>query len=192
MATGEITALLRAWTRGDAEARDRLAALVYLDLRRVAGARLRRRTPQSLSPSDVVHEAFIRLLGQEARWANRAHFFAVAAEMIRRVLVDHARARGARKRGGSAVRISLSDAKLGQDPKEVDLLALERALEELAEQDPEQARLVELRYFGGMTFDEIATVLGTSASGAKRAWTSARLWLLWRLRGGQRGPREQS
>lgn len=184
MPTGQISSLLRAWTLGDADARDRLASLVYNDLRRVAGARLRARAPQSLSPTDVVHEAFVRLLGQEARWVNRAHFFAVAAEMIRRVLVDHARARHARKRGGDAVRINLTDVKVGLGPKDVDLLALDRVLVELAAQDSQQARVVELRYFGGLTFDEIAEALGISASAAKRDWTTARLWLQWRLRSG--------
>jgi RNA polymerase sigma factor (TIGR02999 family) len=182
VSTGQITSLLRAWTQGDAAARDRLASLVYNDLRRVAGARLRARSLQSMSPTDVVHEAFVRLLGQEARWVNRAHFFAVAAEMIRRVLVDHARARRARKRGGDAVRISLSDAKLTQSQKGVDLLALDQLLEELAAQDPRQARVVELRYFGGLTFEEIAEALDTSSSAAKRDWATARLWLQWRLR----------
>ena len=168
MASGAITGLLRAWTQGDADARDRLASLVYNDLRRVARARLRARAPQSLSPTDVVHEAFVRLIGQEARWVNRAHFFAVAAEMIRRVLVDHARARHARKRGGNDLRINLSDVKIGLDPKGADLLALDQVLKELAKQDPQQARVVELRYFGGLTFDEIAEEVGISASAAKR------------------------
>lgn len=182
MPTGHITSLLRAWTKGDAGARDRLASLVYDDLRRVARGRVRGRAPQSLSPSDVVHEAFVRLLGQDARYENRAHFFAVAAEMIRRVLVDHARARHARKRGGTAVRIALSDAKLVERPKNVDVLALDQVLDELAEQDLRQARVVELRYFGGLTFDEIAEVLEMSPSAAKRDWEMARLWLNWRLR----------
>jgi len=180
--TGRITSLLRAWTKGDPEARDRLVSLVYDDLRRVARGRVRGRAPQSMSPSDVVHEAFERLLGQDARYVNHAHFFAVAAEMIRRVLVDHARARRARKRGGTAVRIPLSDAKLVQRPMDVDVLALNQVLDELAHQDPKQARVVELRYFGGLTFDEIAEVLDISPSAAKRDWETARLWLNWRLR----------
>jgi RNA polymerase sigma factor (TIGR02999 family) len=174
--------LLRAWTRGDAEARDRLASLVYADLRRVAGARLRAHGRQSLSPTDVVHDTFVRLLGQEARFENRAHFFAVAAEMIRRVLVDHARARGARKRGGrSALRVSLSDVEIAQHPKDVDILALDQALEELAALDARQARIVELRYFGDLTFEQTAKELNMSASAVKRSWKMARLYLLWRL-----------
>jgi RNA polymerase sigma factor (TIGR02999 family) len=190
--TGEITSLLRAWTQGDADARDRLASLVYNDLRRVARARLRARAPRSLSPTDVVHEAFVRLIGQEARWVNRAHFFAVAAEMIRRVLVDHERARRAHKRGGKDLRIDLSDVKVGLDPKGVDLLALDKVLRELEDQDPQQARVVELRYFGGLTFDEIAKEVGISASAAKRDWETARLWLKWRLGSGNASAKGQA
>jgi RNA polymerase sigma factor (TIGR02999 family) len=178
---GELTLLLRAWASGDVDARDRLACLVYGELRKLARARLRARMRQTLSPTDVVHDAFARLLGQEARWVNRAHFFAVAAEMIRRVLVDHARARHAQKRGGDARRVDLSKVELVHAPRSVDVLALEQVLDELAAQDPRQARVVELRYFSGLTFEEIAEALGTSASSAKRDWTTARLWLHWRL-----------
>jgi RNA polymerase sigma factor (TIGR02999 family) len=181
MPTGEITSLLRAWSQGDAAARDRLASLVYKDLRRVAGARMRGRTRPSLSPTDVVHDVFVRLLGQEARWVNRAHFFAVAAEMVRRVLVDRARARLARKRGGGALRVDLSDVEVVHAGKDVDVLALDRALEELSAQDARQARVVVLHFFGGLTFDEIGEELGVSASAAKREWQAARVWLLWRL-----------
>ena len=181
-ASGEITTLLRAWGEGDGQARDRLAAVVYADLRRVAGARLRRGASPTLNPSDLVHEAFIRLIGQEARFEGRAHFFAVAAMMIRRVLVDHARARRARKRGGAAVRVDLSQADAAIGPRDFDLVALDEALEELARLDAEQARVVELRYFGGLTFEEIAEATATSVSTAKRSWSSARLWLQWRLR----------
>jgi RNA polymerase sigma factor (TIGR02999 family) len=190
VSAGQLTLLLRAWTRGDDDARDRLAGLVYDDLRKLARARLRARPRQSLCPSDVVNNAFVRLLGQEARWVNRAHFYAVAAEMIRRVLVDHARARLARKRGGAAVRVELGEVDLAQGPKGVDLIALDQVLDDLAAQDPRQARLVELRYFGGLTFEEIAEELGRSASSVKRDWEMARLWLLRRLREGEsrRGP----
>jgi RNA polymerase sigma factor (TIGR02999 family) len=169
---GEITTLLRAWSLGDDAARDRLAGLVYADLRRLAGARLRHGASPTLNPSDLVNEAFIRMLGQEARFQGRAHFFAVAAVMIRRVLVDHARARRARKRGGEAVRVDLSKANPAKGPREVDLIALDHALQELEKLDAEQARVVELRYFGGLTFEEIAEATGTSVSTAKRAWTS--------------------
>lgn len=182
MSTGKITSLLRAWTKGDAEARDRLATLVYDDLRRVARGRLRGRAPHSLSPTDVVHETFVRLIGQDARYVNRAHFFAVAAEMMRRVLVDHARARNARKRGGKARRITLSDVKLVERPRDLEFLALHRALDEFAQLDPRQARVVELRAFGGLTFDGIAEVLDMSATAAKRDWATALRWLDWRLR----------
>jgi RNA polymerase sigma factor (TIGR02999 family) len=186
---GEITTLLRAWSEGDAGARDRLASLVYTDLRRVAAARLRHGAAPTLSPSDLVHEAFVRMLRQEPRWANRAHFFAVAAAMIRRVLADHARARAARKRGGGAVRVEIGD--LAAAPAaDVDVAALDQALTELAGLDPAQAAVVELRYFGGLTFEEIAEVRRTSVSTAKRDWASARLWLNWRLQpAGQAGTR---
>jgi RNA polymerase sigma factor (TIGR02999 family) len=129
-----------------------------------------------------VHEAYVRLLGQEARFANRVHFFAVAAEMIRRVLVDHVRARQARKRGGDYLRVELGDIEVAQGPRNVDLLALDRVLEELAARDTQLAHVVELHYFGGLTFDEIAEVRGTSSSAAKRDWTTARAWLHLRLR----------
>jgi RNA polymerase sigma factor (TIGR02999 family) len=177
---GEITILLQAWSQGDAAAGDRLARLVYTDLRRVAGARLRAVASPTLSPSDLVHEAFVRMLGQEPHWANRAHFFAVAAAMIRRVLVDHARARRARKRGGGAVRVELAEVDVASPP-DVDLIALDEALDELASLDAGQARVVELRFFGGLSFEEIAELQGMSVSTAKRDWTSARLWLRWRL-----------
>jgi RNA polymerase sigma factor (TIGR02999 family) len=179
---GEITTLLQAWARGDEAARDRLAGVVYADLRRLAGARLRRGASPTLNPSDLVHEAVIRLIGQTAHFESRAHFFGVAAVMIRRVLVDHARARRARKRGGAAVRVDLSKADPAVAPRDVDLVALDEALAELETLDVEQARVVELRYFGGLTFDEIAEATGISVSTAKRSWASARLWLLWRLR----------
>jgi RNA polymerase sigma-70 factor (ECF subfamily) len=184
MATGKITALLRAWIDGDAGALDRLVSLVYKDLHRVAAARLRARPFQSLSPSDIVQDTFVRVLGQEARFVNTGHFFAVAGEMMRRVLVDHARARHARKRGGGGVRVALSDVELAEDPKGVDFLALDELLAELAAQDPERARVVKLHFFSGLTFEEIAKELEISPSAAKRGWESTRLWLLWRLRGG--------
>jgi RNA polymerase sigma factor (TIGR02999 family) len=179
---GEITTLLHAWARGDGAARDRLANVVYADLRRLAGARLRHGASPTLNPSDLCHEAFIRLIGQEPRFEGRAHFFAVAAVMIRRVLVDHARARRARKRGGADVRVDLSQADAAVPTPDVDVVALDEALLELAALDAEQGRVVELRYFGGLTFDEIAEAMDTSVSTAKRSWTSARLWLQWRLR----------
>ena len=177
----DITALLRAWARGDAAARDRVASLVYADLRRIARARLRRGGSATLTPTDVVHEAYARLLRQEPRWENRLHFYAVAAEMIRRVLVDRARLRGAKKRGGEQVQVEFDEALAVSKRRSVDVLDLDRALAELALLDGAQARVVELRYFGGLTFEEIAALSDTSASSAKRAWGSARLWLHHRL-----------
>ena len=148
----------------------------------MARARLRGNVSATLTPSDVVQEAYIRLLHQEARWANRIHFYAVAAEMIRRVLVDRARARAAEKRGGGQLKVDLEDAAEPAARERVDVIDLDRALSELAVLDAEQARIVELRYFGGLTFEEIAELLGTSATSVKRAWTSARLWLHRRIR----------
>jgi RNA polymerase sigma factor (TIGR02999 family) len=179
---GEITKLLQAWSDGDATARDRLARFVYADLRRLAAARLRGGVSPSLNPSDLVQEAFVRLLGQATHWSNRAHFFAISAMMIRRVLVDRARARGARKRGGGDVRVSLTEVEAVRQPVEVDVIALNLALDELAAMDARQAQVVELRYFGGLRLEEIAEALQISVSTVKREWTSARLWLYRRLR----------
>jgi len=186
---GDITALLHAWSEGDSIARDRLAGLVYPDLRRLAGARLRGDASPTLNPSDLVQEAFIRLLDQETRWTNRTHFFAIAAMTIRRVLVDRARAHRARKRSGAVVRVDLGEIEAAKEPIQVDVIALDEALGELARMDHRQAQVVELRYFGGLSFQEIARTLQISLSTAKRDWMSARLWLHWRLRGGTpRGP----
>jgi RNA polymerase sigma factor (TIGR02999 family) len=187
---GEITKLLRAWSDGDSTARDRLARFVYADLRRLAAARLHGDASPSLNPSDLVQEAFVRLLGQETHWSNRAHFFAVSAMMIRRVLVDRARARRARKRGGGDVRVSLTEVEAARQPVDVDVIALDLALDELAAMDARQAQVVELRYFGGLSLEEIADALRISVSTVKREWTSARLWLHRRLRryAAQAGP----
>jgi RNA polymerase sigma factor (TIGR02999 family) len=181
---GEITALLRAWAAGDGAARDRLASLVYADLRRVARARLHGPASATLAPSDVVQEAYLRLLRQDARWVNRLHFYAVAAEMIRRVLVDRARARAALKRGRRPLQVDFEEAEATSSREPVDIIDLDRALSELALLDAEQARVVELRYFGGLTFEEIAQLSGSSPSSAKRAWLSARLWLHRRIHSG--------
>jgi RNA polymerase sigma factor (TIGR02999 family) len=179
---GEITSLLQAWSQGDSSARDRVARLMYPHLRRLAAGRLQGEGSPSLNPSDVVNEAFVRLLGQQTQWSNRAHFCAVAAMMIRRVLVDRARARGAGKRGGGDVRVSLTRLDAVRQPADVDIIALDQALEELATLDNRQAQLVELRYFGGLSLEEVGRTLGISLSTVKREWSSARLWLYRRLR----------
>lgn len=179
----DLTSLLRAWSGGDAEAEAKLLPLVYDQLRRQAAHQLRRERPgHSLSPTVVVNELYLRLQGQERTvWTNRAQFFAVASRLIRRVLVDHARERMARKRAGGWQRVTLVEDVAGMAPREVDLLALDEALAELAALDPRRARLVELRYFGGLDLEETAAALEVSAATVSREWALARAWLHRRL-----------
>jgi RNA polymerase sigma factor (TIGR02999 family) len=180
----DVTALLRAWSKGDAEAGERLIPLVYDELRRQAARHLRReRREHTLRPTGLVHEAYLRLVEQrQAAWQNRSQFFAVAARVMRRVLGDHARRHLAHKRGGSRCRVSLDDAD-GASPAErdLDLLALEQALTELAALDAAKARIVELRFFGGLSLPETAAVLGVSESTVSREWRMARAWLYRRI-----------
>ena len=178
-----ITRLLHAWQEGDAGARDRLFVLVYEELRRRAGVQFRReRQGHTLRPTALVNEAYLRLMGQDrVRWQNRAQFFAIASEMMRRVLVDHARERKAAKREGSAVRVALEDDVATTQAREVDLIALDGALDELAAMDPRQSRVVELRFFGGLDLAEIAEVLEVSRATVDRDWRFARTWLYRRL-----------
>lgn len=179
---GAVTQLLRAWSAGDADARDRLLPIVYAELRRQAAAYLRRERPDhTLAATALVHEAYLRLVGQEAPFANRAHFFALAASMMRRVLVDHARARAAAKRPRPELQVTIDDAMPAEEPRALELLGLDRALVELAAFDPRQARLVELRYFGGLTATETAAVMEVSPTTVKREWNLARAWLYRRL-----------
>jgi RNA polymerase sigma-70 factor (ECF subfamily) len=181
-----ITELLRAWGAGDAQASESLVRLVYAELRRQAQIALRREDEgHTLQPTALVHEAWLRLGDQQdARWESRTQFFAIAAEMMRRVLLDHARSRMALKRGGGAVQVSLGDADLpGSAPAEgsaldaVDVMALDDALTRLAVMDPQKARLVELRYFVGLSIPEAATALGVSTATIGREWAIARMWL---------------
>ena len=178
----EVTQLLLAWGQGDASAHEELMPLVYDELRRLAAIHLRReREAITFQPTALVHEAFLRLVGESAiGWQNRRHFFALAAQAMRRVLVDHARARYSLKRGGGAERITLvEDASWGQE--DASLLDLEEALCALEEMDPRLARLVELRYFAGLTIEETAAAMDTSPATVKRDWTLARAWLHARL-----------
>jgi len=179
----ELTSLLRAWSGGDAAAEAKLLPLVYDQLRRQAAHQLRRERPgHSLSPTTVVHELYLRLVGHErAKWVNRAQFFAVASRLIRRVLVDHARERMAAKRAGGWQRVTLAEEVAGVGPREVDMLALDEALAELQAMDPRRARLVELRYFGGLDLEETAAALEVSAATVSREWQLARAWLHRRL-----------
>jgi RNA polymerase sigma factor (TIGR02999 family) len=185
----DVTALLRAWGRGDADAGERLLPIVYVELRRQAARFLRReRRDHTLQPTALVHETYLRLIEQRAAdWKNRAQFFAVAATAMRRILVDHARRHGARKRGGSWDRISFDETRRAwPGPPDVEILALEEALEELAGLDPAKVRMVELRFFAGLSLEETAAVLGVSESTVTRDWRLARAWLFRRLGGPSR------
>jgi RNA polymerase sigma factor (TIGR02999 family) len=176
----DVTRLLNAWRRGDDEARDQLLPVVYGELRRRAAQRLRHeRRGHTLQPTDLVHEAYLRLSAQNAGWQNRDQFFGVASQLMRRILVDHARRRAAAKRAGTP-RITLAVPR--SNAFEPDLLDLDAALDELAELDERQARLVELRYFGGLGLDEAARVLNVSPATVSREWASARAWLYQRLK----------
>jgi RNA polymerase sigma-70 factor (ECF subfamily) len=182
-----VTGLLRAWGAGDAQASDSLVRLVYAELRRQAGIALRREGEgHTLQPTALVHEAWLRLGDQhDARWESRTQFFAIAAQTMRRVLLDHARTRHALKRGGGAVQVTLggADANAGARAAEstpldaVDVIALDDALKRLAELDPQKARLVDLRYFAGLSIPEAAEVLGVSTATVGREWAIARMWL---------------
>lgn len=175
-----ITQLLIDWGKGDQAALDRLMPLVYAELRRLATNYLRReRTGHTLQPTALVNEAYLKLVGQKnAKWQNRAHFFAISAQLMRRILVDHARRRHAEKRGGSEQqRLSITSAEDLGDQSALDLLALNEALDELSKMDPQQGRIVELKFFGGLSIDETAEVLGISHATVEREWKSARAWL---------------
>jgi RNA polymerase sigma factor (TIGR02999 family) len=175
-----ITELLIAWSGGRREALDELVPLVYRDLRRLAGGYMKgERVDHSLQPTALVHEAYVRLVDQrQVKWRDRAHFFGVAAGMMRRILVDQARVRRAAKRGGGCQRVTIADDEVaGAAPVEIDVLALHDSLERLAAFDSRQERIVELRYFGGLTIDETAEVVDLSAATVVREWTIAKAWL---------------
>lgn len=175
----QITELLQAWGRGDAEALDRLMPVVYEELRRQAGRHLRHERPDhTLQTTGLVHEAYLRLIDQrQTDWKNRTQFFGVAGQMMRRVLVDHARRKHAAKRGGSGIHLALEDATAEAEDRGVELFELDDALNRLASLDPQQARVVELRYFTGLGIEETAQVLGISPATVKREWAMARAWL---------------
>jgi RNA polymerase sigma factor (TIGR02999 family) len=181
---GEVTRLLIAWNAGDHSAVERLMPLVYAELRDIAERQFRReRAGHTLQPTAVVHEAYFRLVDQtRVTWKNRGHFFSIAAQAMRRILIDHARARKAEKRGGREERVTLDVGIASPEPADdVNLLALDEALVRLKELDEPQARIVELRFFGGLSIDETAEVLETSASSVKREFRSARAWLFREL-----------
>lgn len=179
---GAVTRLLHAWREGDQEARDELIPLVYRELHRVAERQLRREGPgATLRTTALVHEAYVRLAGADVPWADRGHFFAVAARQMRRVLVDRARARNRSKRGGGLERVTLDPGLLGEPCRMADLLALDEALEALASMDPRKARVVELHLFAGLTAEETAEALDISPATVFRELRTARAWLGARL-----------
>lgn len=187
----EVTQILQAMDQGDAHAAAELLPLVYDELRKLAAARMANEAPgNTLDSTSLVHEAYLRLVGDEdaARWRNRRHFFAAAAEAMRRILVDAARRKKRIIHGGGLTRIDLDDAEPADDPRR-DLVALDAALTRLAEADPQAARLVELRHFGGLSIAEAAEVLEVSPRTADRVWAYARAWLLTDLTDSPADPR---
>jgi len=183
MTEKDITGILADVSQGDTLASEKLLPLVYGELRRLAAAYFARERPDhTLQPTALVHEAYLRLVSQSnSEWQNRAHFFGMAANMMRRILVDHARKRAALKHGGQKTRIALEDVVSFPQPEPLDLVAVDDALDELAGLDSVQGRIVELRFFGGLTIDETADVLGISPSTVKREWAMARAWLFDKL-----------
>lgn len=194
---GELTGLLRAVREGDRDALGRLVPLVYDDLRRLARRQLRREAgPRTLQATALVHEAYLKMIDQtRVQWRDRAHFFALASQAIRRILVDHARGRNRKKRVGGRPRLALSDsvvaivadARSFPEGEEFDLIDLDEALERLAAAHPEKARVVELRFFGGLSAEDCAEVLGVTSRTVERYWAYARAWLFRDLRGREEG-----
>jgi RNA polymerase sigma factor (TIGR02999 family) len=179
VSSNEVSQLLAAWRSGDQAALDKLTPLVYEELRRLARHYMRgERIGHTLQATALVNEAYLRLIDYtEMQWQNRAHFFAMAATLMRRILVDHARGRNYAKRGGAQQRLSLSKADRFADKPDVDLVALDDGLKTLAEMNAQQSKIVELRFFGGLTIEETAEVLGISHATVERDWAVARAWL---------------
>jgi RNA polymerase sigma factor (TIGR02999 family) len=178
----EVTILLRAWAGGDGAALERLIPLVYTNLRRIAGRRMQYEAAgQTLQPTALVNEAYLRLVGADVSWQDRAHFFAVASRAMRRILVDAARARAADKRGGGDVRVELNESLDGLPQRGPELIALDEALEALAVLDARKAQIVEMKFFGGLSVDETADVLKISPRSVMRDWHFARAWLIREL-----------
>src|SRR2546428_40297 len=176
--------MLHDWSNGDREVRDKLIPIVYEELRRQASRYLQReRQGHTLQTTALVHEAYVRLIDQAGvRWQNRAHFFGIAAEMMRRIVVDHARKRRAVKRGGDALKLTLNEAVNSAGERNLDLIAVDEALTKLAALDQQQARVVELRFFGGLNVEETAEVLSVSTRTVKRDWSVAKAWIRRELR----------
>jgi RNA polymerase sigma-70 factor (ECF subfamily) len=182
--SGEVTQLLAKWSKGDSNARDAVIPLVYTELRRLAASYLRReRSDHTLEATALVHEAYLRLVGREhGDFESRQHFFAAAAQLMRRILVDHARGRLASKRGSGAARVELTEAVAMSREQPEELLALDESLTRLASVDPQQGRIVELRVFTGLTVEETAAVMSISPATVKRDWALAKVWLLREIR----------
>jgi RNA polymerase sigma factor (TIGR02999 family) len=180
----DVTRLLQRWSAGDSQAREALLPLVYGELRRLAGSYMRRERPDhTLQATALVHEAYLRLVDQKSvSWRNRAHFYGIAAQEMRRILTDHARARLTEKRGAGAQKLSLDEALTVATERDAGLLALDEALLTLEALDTQQVRVVELRYFAGLTVDEAAEVLQISPATVDRKWSSAKAWLYRELR----------
>lgn len=183
MPAESVTQLLVKWGEGDASSLEKLMPLVYEELRRLANNYLRReRQNHTLQPTALVNEAYLKLVDQKnAHWQNRAQFYGVAAQLMRRILVDHARQHHAEKRGSKQQRLSITSAQAIAQTPEVDVLAVHEALEELKQFDPQQERIVELRFFGGLSIDETAKVLGLGHATVERDWKMARAWLRQKL-----------
>jgi RNA polymerase sigma factor (TIGR02999 family) len=181
--SSDVTALLGDWSRGNRSALNQLLPLVYAELRRIAARQLRsERVGHTLQPTALVHEVYLRLVDQrQVDWHNRAHFFGAAAQVMRRILVDHARRHGASKRGEGVRCVSIDEAKEATAPNELPILALDHALDRLEALDQDLARIVALRAFGGLTIEEAACVLKVSPSTAKRDWRTAKAWLTHEL-----------
>jgi RNA polymerase sigma factor (TIGR02999 family) len=179
----DITAILQRWSNGDRAALDQLTPLVYSELLRMAQARLHReRAGHSLETKDLVHEAYLRMVDQTGpQWRDRVHFFAVSSQIIRHILVDHARARHRDRRGGGVTLLTLNESIDGTPQRSMDVIALDDALKDLARLDARQSRVVELRFFGGLEIEEVAEVLGVSRATVNRDWVTARAWLLRQL-----------
>ena len=175
----QITDLLARWGAGDRDALDCLMPLVYEELRTVAQHYLRKERPDhTLQSTALVHEAFMRLVGQKPpEWKDRKHFYGVAARLMRQILVDHARGHRAGKRGGDAIKLSLNEGLVGNPNKGLDILALDDSLNRLAQINPQQSQIVELRFFSGLSIEDTSEVLGVSPATVKRNWTTARAWL---------------
>lgn len=178
-----VSELLRSCGRGNVEARNQLLPLVYRELKKRAAACLRReRRDHTLQPTALVHEAYLKLFADDpVAWQNRVHFFGIAARVMRQILIDHARARQADKRGGACVRVAMEDQVAASRPVDCDVLALHEVLDQLARLDARQAEIVELRYFGGLSEQEVAAVMSLSRATVTREWQTARAWLYRRL-----------